>query len=96
MNTQILSANSNGFPLGIQADRSSTECLGKGALLELPDADLALECRAGILWVTRDGDPADYILEPGQRLDLQRGDKAAVQAMRPSQLRISFPSSRAG
>lgn len=96
MNTQILGKYSNGFPLGIQARPDQMECLGKGRLMELPNSDLEMECRAGILWVTRDGDPADYILEPGQKLALHRGDKGAVMALRPSQLRISFLSSRDG
>jgi hypothetical protein len=34
--------------------------------------------RRGCLWVTRDGDLNDYVLEAGQRLALARGDRVAV------------------
>jgi len=81
--------NANGFQIGIQAEYATSTCLGKGGMLELPDADLALECASGILWVTRDGDLTDYILEAGQGLTLARGDRGAVQALRAGCLRIA-------
>lgn len=33
---------------------------------------------AGRLWVTRRGDPADYVLAPGERLELARGDDVTL------------------
>jgi hypothetical protein len=30
------------------------------------------------LWVTRDGDPSDYVLAPGERLALARGERVAL------------------
>ena len=35
------------------------------------------------LWVTRDGDPADHVLAPGERLAVARGDRLAVGAWHP-------------
>lgn len=32
------------------------------------------------LWVTRDGDPADHVLAPGERMAVARGDRLAVGA----------------
>lgn len=32
------------------------------------------------LWVTRQGDPADHVLAPGERLAVARGDRLAVGA----------------
>ena len=37
----------------------------------------------GPLWVTRDGDPADHVLAPGERLAVARGDRLAVGAWHP-------------
>ncbi len=34
--------------------------------------------RAGRVWVTREGDLNDYVLDAGQRLALARGDRVAV------------------
>jgi hypothetical protein len=36
--------------------------------------------RRGCLWVTREGDLNDYVLQAGQRLALARGDRVAVGA----------------
>jgi hypothetical protein len=58
-------------------------------MLALPDQSLILVCLAGELWVTRDGDIEDYILGPGQRMTLRRGDQAAVQALQPSRVRVA-------
>ena len=40
-----------------------------------------LDALAGMLWVTRQGDPADYVLAPGERLALARGDRVTVGAL---------------
>jgi hypothetical protein len=37
-----------------------------------------LTALGGKLWVTRRGDPADYILAPGERLALARGDDVTL------------------
>jgi hypothetical protein len=39
-----------------------------------------LTALGGRLWVTRDGDPNDYVLEPGQRVAVGRGDQVTVGA----------------
>ena len=57
-------------------------------MLALPDAPLTLRCLSGELWLTRDGDIEDYILGPGQSFSVQHGDRAAVQALKPSRLHL--------
>jgi hypothetical protein len=39
----------------------------------------------GRLWVTRDGDLNDYVLEPGQRVAVGRGDQVTVGAWAPGE-----------
>ena len=62
--------------------------LAKSQLLALPDMDMTLVCLEGELWLTREGDSEDYILGPGGSFTVRRGDRAAVQALRPSRVRI--------
>lgn len=35
------------------------------------------------LWITREGDPADHVLAPGERMAVARGDRLAVGAWHP-------------
>ncbi|MBI5107235.1 MAG: DUF2917 domain-containing protein [Rhodocyclales bacterium] len=62
--------------------------LAQGQLLSLPAIDATLVCLDGELWLTRDGDAEDYILGAGGSLHLRHNDQAAVQALRPSRLRL--------
>ncbi|ATB51122.1 DUF2917 domain-containing protein [Corallococcus macrosporus] len=45
---------------------------------------LTLTCRAGLLWLTCEGDERDYVLHPGDTLRLKRPGHVVVQALRPS------------
>jgi len=63
--------------------------LAKNQLLVMPDANARVTCLDGELWLTREGDIEDYILGPGQSFASRRGDKVAVQALRPSRLRLT-------
>lgn len=40
-----------------------------------------LTALAGSVWVTRRGDPDDYVLQPGERLALSRGEQVTVSAL---------------
>ena len=63
--------------------------LAKNQLLALPDENLTLACLDGELWLTRDGDREDYILDPGRSFVIRRGDGVAVQALRPSRVSLA-------
>jgi hypothetical protein len=65
------------------------EDLEKSRLRLLPARELVVQCLAGELWITRDGDAEDYILGPGQQLAIGRHDQAAVQALRTSRFRLT-------
>jgi hypothetical protein len=39
----------------------------------------------GSVWVTRRGDPGDYVLQPGERLALARGEEVTVSSLHDRQ-----------
>jgi hypothetical protein len=97
MATQALEPNATGFHLGmyrscanyVKAARPAAEHkLAAHQIFALPDEDLTLICLAGELWLTRDGDIEDYILGPGHSFVVRRGDQVAVQALKPSRVRL--------
>jgi hypothetical protein len=51
----------------------------------LVDEPAWLTSRSGSVWVTRHGDVNDYVLGPGHRLALARGDRIAVGALEAQQ-----------
>lgn len=44
-----------------------------------------LTALTGNVWVTRRGDPADYVLQPGERLALARGEEVTVSSLHDRQ-----------
>ncbi|ACB32388.1 hypothetical protein Lcho_0113 [Leptothrix cholodnii SP-6] len=44
-----------------------------------------LQVQDGPLWLTRDGDPDDHVLQPGDHLHLRAGERVTVGAWRPAQ-----------
>ena len=77
---------------GAGPDDQSRYCqdvaLADGTLIDLGDCALTLICLEGSLWLTRDGDPEDYIVNSGQRLALKPGDKAVANALAASRIRL--------
>lgn len=51
-----------------------------------------LEALHGLVWVTQDNDPQDYMLTPGQKLTLTRRGRVLVEALPEARIRFS-PSS---
>lgn len=51
-----------------------------------------ITCRTGSLWITQDRDARDYILGPGQSLELEHGGDAIVFALMQSELMLSEPA----
>ena len=62
--------------------------LGQGELLSVQGIDATLVCLAGELWLTRHADAGDYILGAGCSLHLSRDDRAVVQALQTSRVRL--------
>jgi hypothetical protein len=72
------------------------ECnLGEGELIRLDGgrAGLVLRCICGTLWLTK-GDGQDYLILPGRRFELGRGEKALAEALQPSELSLGEPERR--
>jgi hypothetical protein len=42
---------------------------------------LQITCMEGRCWVTREGDPADYLLEPGMSFSVRSRDGVVAQAL---------------
>ncbi|MFP2928968.1 DUF2917 domain-containing protein [Pyxidicoccus sp. 3LG] len=54
---------------------------------------LALTCGEGLLWLTREGDARDYVLSPGDTVQLEAAGHVVVQALRPARFCLaSAPS----
>ena len=83
-------AGATEFRRGMHVGRGTglEQALAKDQLLALPDADATLFCLAGELWLTRDGDIEDYFLKSGQSFAIRRGDRAVVQALLTSRIRL--------
>ena len=52
-----------------------------------------MECVTGVVWATREGDPRDLFLAPGDWLEVGSG-LMLVTALEPAILRLSLPCSR--
>jgi hypothetical protein len=51
-----------------------------------------VECRSGSLWVTQDHDARDYILGPGDGLELEHKGDAIIFALLQSELVLNEPA----
>jgi len=59
--------------------------LTKGRILRVHHAlGHRVECVSGSLWITQDGDPRDFVLEPGEGLAFDRPGDALVSAFADS------------
>lgn len=62
--------------------------LARHEMMDLPAEDFTLLCQDGELWLTRYGDFEDYFLGRGESCSVRRGDGVAVQALKPSRVRL--------
>jgi hypothetical protein len=67
--------------------------LRKGELWHLENdlRGLSIACMEGILWITQEGDPKDYIVEPGQRYVITRRGSVVIEACADARLRVAPP-----
>jgi len=90
MATQAISREIIAFRQGIRSGpaQESDMTLAKGELFAVAEGDWRLVCMGGALWLTCDGDQEDHILRAGDQFSIRRGDRAAVQALRPASIRL--------
>lgn len=59
-------------------------------LYSVPDASSrAVTCDEGVLWLTVDGDPRDFVLEPGRTFETQDHGRVLIYALAPSRISIA-------
>jgi hypothetical protein len=74
---------------------AAARMLGKGRTdrVEQPRGQ-RVECLAGCLWITQDGDLRDVILEAGEAIVLTRDGTALVSALADSSYLLLVPTAR--
>jgi hypothetical protein len=58
-------------------------------------AGVLVRVRTGQAWITRQGDPEDHLLGPGQAFESGRRGRLAILALGPARLEIAEPASQA-
>jgi hypothetical protein len=51
-----------------------------------------LECLAGCVWITLDGDPRDVVIEAGQAFTADRNQRTLIHALEASLVRVTRPA----
>lgn len=78
-----MNIKSNPTQVRLEADR----------FLKLSDSKgTRVQCESGALWITQDHDATDYVLMPGQSLELEHGGDALVFALMDSQVLLQEPA----
>lgn len=57
-------------------------------------ADLRITCMDGTAWLTREGDPRDYVLDAGDQQMVRRGDVLVLLGMPSATVVVSSSSSQ--
>ena len=80
MNTQINWFHGGTFQA--RSDEAGTRRIGAGEALHLGHLGGELVAVDGRIWLTRDGDLGDHVIEPGQRVRLAVGENAVIEPAR--------------
>jgi hypothetical protein len=63
--------------------------LGEGELLSLRNGRrMVVSCRAGTLWLTQQGDPADHLMAAGETFAINRRGLVVISALKDSELAV--------
>ena len=81
--------------MNLKLDRP-TLLLEAGQLLTLDDARGArIEPREGVLWITQEGEPRDFVVAAGECFVVCRDGRTLVQAIEPARVRLGGAGWRA-
>src|SRR5438552_17368071 len=71
-------------------DHSGDLCLPEQALLSLQGdrRGTTVACRAGVVWITQEGDPQDHILSASKEFRIDRAGHVVIQALESACLRL--------
>jgi hypothetical protein len=84
-----------GVTMNIKFDRAAVK-LEADRFIKLQQCNgTKVHCKSGSLWITQDDDARDYILGPGQTLELEHDGDALVFALMQSEFTMSEPMARA-
>ena len=80
-----------GVIMNIKFDRAGMS-LDKDSFIRVQGAaGTCVQCRKGSLWITQDKDIEDYVLGPGQALELEHDGDAIIFALMQSELVLREP-----
>jgi hypothetical protein len=75
-------------------DKTSGQCreflIGKGELynIKVHTVPFQIQCMQGSLWITREGDPQDYLLQNCRIAEFEAGGHIVIQGLSQGKFRI--------
>jgi hypothetical protein len=81
-----------GVNMNIKFDRAGVKLEADRFIKLQEPTGIQVECRSGSLWITQDHDARDYILGPGEALELEHGGDAIIFALLQSELVLNEPA----
>jgi hypothetical protein len=81
-----------GVNMNIKFDRAGVKLEADRFLKLQQGQGTRIECRSGSLWITQDHDARDYIVGPGEALELEHDGDAIIFALLQSELVLNEPA----